>query len=208
MRLPEAITPIRPAAVTLVETYGMQNPGCLLKIEGLVDVLDMKMELASTVSELISNCLDKGASIVKVTIETDKLIVEDDFQHEDVDLQKRLMNLNSERSITTKKGIGGAGIMSCRMNLDRLGGSLSYHQTKDNRIVAEAWWREFPVYPFFEHQILFVEKGGEKERIIKENLSIGWELNGQPTYSIPPEVWSNFGKTTSGYVLRFRRRAN
>jgi len=125
---------------TLIDHYAEIYPDNVIEIGGDASVLDKEPFLAPVFTELARNSIEQGASQVTVTFGEGRITFEDNLVHnEPGDI---LANLNSERPKTSKSGLGGVGIWSSRDFLRKLGGSLTYHQTENGGIVAEALFGE------------------------------------------------------------------
>ena len=121
-------------------------PGSKVEVRERRNVLNEN--LAPVVTELVSNCLEQGAARVRVNVCSGQIFVNDDVVHRQDQLPQILKRVNrghtieETRGISTKQGIGGVGIWSCRRILkEKLGGGeLAYRATRSGRIIASATW--------------------------------------------------------------------
>lgn len=108
--------------------------------EGHWSLLDKQVWLCPTLTDLILNCLDQKATLIRVEIRNGCLIVEDDVFHEDV--EAILSNINSDRPVSTSKRLtGGVGIQHIRTVLEDHDGNLEY-RAENGRIIAVVTWEE------------------------------------------------------------------
>lgn len=107
-------------------------------------------QLDLILSELTDNCVAGGATEITVTLEENKIRVEDNVRHNDA--QETAKKLNSIRGSKDKNDslrwqnivfskVGGIGISELTLGfLKQTGGILSYSVIDEERIVAEISW--------------------------------------------------------------------
>ena len=212
-------TSILPAAEALAGIFGMGSPDAHIILTGHLDLVGMDTDQISLpiISELLGNNLEKGATQVRITVGPNQVIVEDNYQNNVPDeLAAILANLSADRVISTKKfykngepRYSGVGVMSTRIDLEEMGGQLTYQVTGDNRIIAIATWpnKVEPASPY-EYGATFVvfpeDLSLEKEAV--EWTTKGWELIGDPIFKMPHPMYFEFDASLkSGFVLLFRR---
>jgi hypothetical protein len=102
-------------------------------------------------SELIDNCVDKGAKNVFLTITNNSMTIEDDFVEQNPEKVLELLNKikSSHRWVTTKNRQrkeagcatdGGMGIFQTMNTLKLFEGDLNYYIV-DQKIVAKVTWK-------------------------------------------------------------------
>lgn len=126
---------------------GLSCSGGNIQIEDPSAVLVHDRNFCPVVTELVNNCLNKGAERVKVLVEWGRIVVEDDVVHTPNELEAILANVTSERPRTTKEvdlelsyPLGGVGIISIRSDLAKYGGVLNYEVVEGRRIKTIATW--------------------------------------------------------------------
>ncbi len=144
--MPERIFHVyRATAKELAEIKQEDYPNVNIEIHDPYNLVFHREKFVSPISELTQNCIDQGATEIKVKIGQRKMVVKDNVQHPDSEMLAE--RLNQDRVRTTKPpdpewgfAWGGIGILSCRKTFAKIGGQLTYHATKDNRIIAVATW--------------------------------------------------------------------
>ncbi|KKR99064.1 MAG: hypothetical protein UU51_C0033G0007 [Microgenomates group bacterium GW2011_GWC1_41_20] len=102
-------------------------------------------------SELIDNCVDKGAKNVFLTITPNSMVIEDDFVEQNPEKVLELLSKikSSHKWVTTKDKQrkeagcatdGGMGIFQTMNTLKLFEGDLNYYIV-DQKIVAEVTWK-------------------------------------------------------------------
>ena len=126
---------------------GLSYTGGEIQIDDPNAVLVHDNNFCPVVTELVNNCLDKGATVVTVRIEWGRIVVEDDVVHTQKEREAIMANVGREMPRSTKEPdpeagypLGGVGIWATRRNLANYGGSLSHEVTEDGRIRAVASW--------------------------------------------------------------------
>jgi len=135
----------RITAAELAKIKQEPYPDVDIKIDDPYNLVYHREEFYSPISELTQNCIDQGATQVRVKVGQRKMVVEDNIHHSDA--KKLAERLNRDRVKTTKPtdpewgfAWGGIGILSCRRIFAKLGGKLNYYPTEDNRVIAVATW--------------------------------------------------------------------
>lgn len=124
----------------LFESHKKYHPETEVIFEGQASLLRERLWLWVVTSELLGNCLKKeGVTTVKITIENERLVVEDNVIHDDA--EEIVLKLNSKKVETTKEGHFGMGIWGARINLSDHDGKLVYH-AEGGKIIAVATWIE------------------------------------------------------------------
>ena len=127
-------------------TYGRYYPEVDLSINDPEDILRNE-EVVPMVTELITNCIEQGATRITVTIEGDGISVSDDVCHPNAPELLSNLNAPNPRSSKWERGeIGGAGIRSIHWVLLKQlgGGSLTYEATPQGQIIARVSWAQKP----------------------------------------------------------------
>lgn len=112
--------------------------------------------IPNIISELTSNCAEKGAKNITVTLRDNSLRVEDDFVEKEPEKTMDFLNnmlASGESNHTTKEAerkaggykskgsFGGLGVVNfVQASIVASNGTFKYVLTPDNRIVAEAFW--------------------------------------------------------------------
>lgn len=123
------------------EEIRKNNPRGKLQVVGDTSTLDNDERLFHIAGELISNCAEKGAEEITLTLTPRLIVVEDNLVHSPEEAEKILENIQQALPVTNKavtedgQTIRGFGIFSIRNTLLEIGASLFYEH-RDGRIIA------------------------------------------------------------------------
>ncbi|HWS48515.1 MAG TPA: hypothetical protein VN174_00510 [Candidatus Methanoperedens sp.] len=123
------------------EEIRKSNPHGKLQVVGDTSTLEDDERLFHIAGELISNCAEKGAEEITLTLTPRLIVVEDNLVHTPEEVEKILENIQQPLPVTNKaivengQSIRGFGIFSVRNTLLEIGASLFYEH-RDGRIIA------------------------------------------------------------------------
>jgi hypothetical protein len=129
------------------EEYQKWSPKTDLVIEDPNGLLSNNF-VCPYVTEMVSNCLNQGATKVRVEITNEGITVSDDVCHPDASIILENINSSRPKSEKWKRGeLGGAGILSTRYSLREFAeGTLTYFADPEGKITAHIVWKHPPIY--------------------------------------------------------------
>lgn len=126
--------------------YKAWFPDANLAIEDPNELLSNDL-VCPYVTEMVSNCLNQGATEVKVVITNEGITVSDNVKHSDASIILENINKYWPKSEKRKRGeAGGVGIISTKYSLREYAeGTLIYTADSEGIITAHITWKHPPI---------------------------------------------------------------